>query len=240
MLKAILFDFNGVIINDEPLHQELIDEILLQENLRPRAGEFEEFCLGRSDRVCLFDLLSSRGRTVSDSYLSKLIETKAKAYQQRLEKLEALPIYSGLTDILAKIQEKGLKIAVVTGALRSEVKLVLERIGIASYFNVIVAGDEIKASKPQPDGYLLAVERLNRVDITLQLQPSNCLAIEDTPAGIQAAKNAGMPVVGIANTYPFHMMQRLANWAIDDLRDLELERIEQVFDREKRSLHQTF
>ncbi|MCU0538080.1 MAG: HAD family phosphatase [Hydrococcus sp. Prado102] len=228
MLKAILFDFNGVIINDEPIHQELIDEILLEENLRPLAGEFQQFCLGRSDRACLKDILFQRGRYISDEYLDKLIETKSKAYQQRLEKLESLPIYPGLTDFLEKIQKQGLRIGLVTGALRSEVKLILDRAEITSYFNVIVAGDDIKASKPQPDGYLLAVERFNRLDFNLQLQPKNCVAIEDTPAGITAAKKAGIPVIGIANSYPFHMMQRLANWAIDYFEDIELDRIEKT------------
>jgi beta-phosphoglucomutase len=229
MLKAILFDFNGVVINDEPIHKELIDEILLSENLRPVAGEFQEYCLGRSDRAGLSNILASRGRMVTDDYINKLIETKAKAYRQKMANLETLPIYPGLTDILSRIQTKNLQIGLVTGALRSEVQLILERAGIASYFSVIVAGDDIKASKPQPDGYLLAVERFNRLDFNLQLQPANCLAIEDTPAGIKAAKTAGMAVVGIANTYPFHMMQRQANWAIDRFWDLDLERIEQVF-----------
>ncbi|OKH26252.1 HAD family hydrolase [Hydrococcus rivularis NIES-593] len=232
-LKAILFNLNGVIINDEPIHKELVDEILLRENLRPSAGEFQEFCLGRSDRACLSNILSRRGRMVLDDYLDRLIEIKSISYQQRIEQLETLPIYSGLIDFLAKIQAKGLKMGVVTGALGSEVTLILKCAGIASYFSVIVAGDDLKASKPQPDGYLLAVERFNRLDMTLQLQPSNCLAIEDTPAGIQAAKKAGMQVVGIANTYPFHIMQRLANWAIDYLWDLELERIERVFSQSR-------
>jgi beta-phosphoglucomutase len=228
MLKAILFDFNGVIINDEPIHQVLIDEILLGENLRPLAGEFQEFCLGRSDRACLKDILFQRGRYISDEYLDKLIETKSKAYQQRLEQLESLPIYPGLIDLLKQIQARELQIGLVTGALRSEVKLILDRVGIASYFNVIVAGDDLKASKPQPDGYLLAVERFNRLNFNLQLQPKNCIAIEDTPAGITAAKKAGMQVIGIANSYPFHMMQRLANWAIDYFEDIELDRIEKI------------
>ncbi|HEY9805293.1 MAG TPA: HAD family phosphatase, partial [Candidatus Obscuribacterales bacterium] len=83
--------------------------------------------------------------------------------------------------------------------------------------------------KPEPDGYLLAVERLNQQHPELNLQASECLAIEDTPAGIQAAKRAGIPVVGVANTYPFHMMQRQANWAVDYLSDLELERVQQVY-----------
>ena len=228
-LKAILFDFNGVIVNDESIHQELIDEILLGENLRPSESEYREVCLGRSDRACLGDILSRRGRVVSENYLTKLIAAKAKAYQQRLEQLENLPIYPDLKDFLAQIQARGLPMAVVTGALRVEAELVLNRAGIASYFRAIVAGDDLKASKPEPDGYLLAVERLNRQDFNWQLQPSDCLAIEDTPAGIQAAKQAGIQVVGVANTYPFHMIQRQANWAVDSLWELELERVEQVF-----------
>ncbi|WP_013321949.1 HAD family hydrolase [Gloeothece verrucosa] len=228
MLKVILFDFNGVIINDEAIHLDLIEEILLGENLRPSLAEFQQICLGRSDRACLRDILARRGRVISDEYLNKLIESKAQKYRQRLEKFSELPIYPEIKGFLPKLQDKGLKIGLVTGALRSEVNLVLERAEIAHYFSVIVAGDEIKASKPQPDGYLLAVERFNRLDFNLQLQPSECLVIEDTPAGIQAAKKAGMQVVGIANTYPFHFMQRMANWAIDYLADLELERVEEI------------
>lgn len=150
MLKAILFDFNGVIINDEPIHKQLIDEILLRENLRPCEGEFQKFCLGRSDRACLSDILYSRGRVVTEEYLDKLIEIKTKAYLQKLDRIENLPIYSGLVDFLAKIPEKGLKIGLVTGALRSEVKLILDRANIASYFNVIVAGDISKQANHNP------------------------------------------------------------------------------------------
>jgi beta-phosphoglucomutase len=229
MLKAIIFDFNGVIINDEDIHRELIDEILLGENLRPSAAEYYELCLGRSNRACLQNILSRRGRVITEEYLKKLIDKKAKSYRQRLEQLETLPIYPEIVDFIPQIQEQGLRLAVVTGAERSETEFVLQRAGIAPYVEVLVAGDDIKASKPQPDGYLLAVERFNRLDFNLQLTPANCLAIEDTPSGIQAAKTAGMQVVGIANTYPFHFMQRLANWAIDRFSDLELERIASAF-----------
>ncbi len=232
MLKAIFFDFNGVIINDEPIHQELIDEMLLGENLRSSSIlEYQEFCLGRSDHACLKNILLHRGRFVSEDYLTKLVEKKAQAYQRRLEALETLPIYSGLEEFLQQIQDRGFKIGLVTGALRSETDGVLNRAGIAKYFSIIVAGDDMKVSKPEPDGYLLAVERFNHLDFNLQLCPANCLAIEDTPAGIQAAKSAGMQVVGIANTYPFHFMQRQANWAVDYFYDLELERILEVFCR---------
>jgi HAD superfamily hydrolase (TIGR01509 family) len=230
-LKAVLFDFNGVIINDEPLHRELINEILIAENLRFNPAEYQQFCLGRSDRACLGDLLANRGRIVSDSYLTQLISRKAQAYAQKLESVEKLPIYPGLDDLIFKIRAAQVKIAVVSGALRSEVELVLNRAKLAQYFSAIVGGDDITASKPEPEGYLLAVERLNHQYPSLNLKPSECLAIEDTLVGIQAAKRAGVKVVGVAHTYPFHMLQRWANWAVDYLYDLEIERVQQVFSR---------
>ena len=227
-LKAVLFDFNGVIINDEPLHEKLIEQILIEENLRPIPGEFQQVCLGRSDRVCLTELLNRRGRVVSESYLIQLMQRKAQAYQQQLDLMQKLPLYSGLDDLIFQVRSLHLKLAIVSGAMRSEIELVLNRASLAPHFPVIVAGDDITTSKPEPDGYLLAVERLNQEYPDLQLQPSECLAIEDTPAGIQAAKRAGISVVGIANTYPFHMMQRQGNWAVDYLCDLDLQWVQQV------------
>jgi phosphoglycolate phosphatase/beta-phosphoglucomutase len=228
-LKAVLFDFNGVIIKDEAIHQQLIEEILIEENLRPSPQEYREICLGRSDRVCITELLKRRGRFVSESYLNQLVIRKAGAYQRQLETLSKLPIYPGLEDLIFKIRVAQLPMGVVSGALRCEVELVLNRAGLAQHFSVIVAGDDIKVSKPEPDGYLLAVERLNQQYPNLKAQASECLAIEDTPAGIQSAKRAGMQVVGVANTYPFHMLQRQASWTIDYLHELELDRVQQVY-----------
>lgn len=228
-LKAVLFDFNGVIINDELIQEQLIAEILIGENLRPSPQEYQQVCLGRSDRACLKEILSRRGRVITEDYLTKLIAAKAQAYQKQLDALEKLPIYPGLEDLIYQIQAAGLQMGVVTGAPRSEVELVLERAELAQHFSAIITADDLKASKPEPDGYLLAVEHLNQQHPNLQLQPSDCLVIEDTSAGIEAAKRAGMQVVGVANTYPFHMLQRQANWTVDYLHELELERVQQVF-----------
>ncbi len=230
-LKAVLFDFNGVIIRDEPLHEKLIERLLLEENLRSKPGEFRQFCLGRSDRACLQDLFSSRGRVLSDAHLDTLIARKARAYQEELEKLSPLPIYAGVQDLIFTIRASQLKLAVVSGALRSEISLVLERAQLSEAFLVIVSGDDAIPSKPEPDGYLLAVERLNQQYPGLNLAPAECLVIEDTFAGITAAKRAGIPVVGVANSYPFHMLQRRANWTVDYLTDLELDRVRQVYDQ---------
>ncbi|MCA2686366.1 MAG: HAD family phosphatase [Microcystis sp. M038S2] len=229
MLKAVLFDFNGVIINDEPIHQELINEILLGENLLPLGSEFAELCLGRSDRVCLRNVLTRRNRQVTEEYLTKLINKKASLYRERLGKLEKLPIYEEIYSFLERVKARDLQIGLVTGAIRSEVESILQQAALGDYFSVIVTGDEISTSKPQPDGYLLAVERFNRWNFNLQLQPQECLVIEDTFVGCEAAKRAGMQVVGIAHTYPFHFMQRVSNWAIDNFSQLDLDRVEETF-----------
>jgi len=231
-LKAVLFDFNGTIVNDEEIHQQLIDEILLGENLRPDPAEYQQLCLGKSDRACLKALLESRGRVVNDRYLQQLIDRKSIAYQRQLQTQEKLPIYPGVEDLIYKLRLARLKMGVVSGALRGEIKLVLSRTELLPHFAVIVAGDDITLSKPEPDGYLLAVERLKQLHPELGLEVKDCLAIEDTPAGIEAAQRAGMQVVGVANTYPFHMLQRQANWTVDYLIELELDRVQQIFSGE--------
>ncbi|MDX2240547.1 MAG: HAD family phosphatase [Leptolyngbyaceae cyanobacterium bins.302] len=229
MLKAVLFDFNGVIINDEPIHEKLIDQLLIEENLRPKPGEFRQICLGRSDRACIRELFGNRGRVLTDPMLDGLVVRKSKAYRQELEALEQIPSYAGLQDLIFNIRASQLKMAVVSGALRSEIELVLERLNLRDNFSVIVAGDDGVPSKPEPESYLLAVTRLNQAFPGLDLHPEDCLAIEDTFAGLAAAKQARIPVVGVANTYPFHMLQRRANWAVDYLSDLELDRVRQVY-----------
>ncbi|MBD2101469.1 HAD family phosphatase [Leptolyngbya sp. FACHB-261] len=222
--KAVLFDFNGVILNDERLHEELINQILLEENLQPMRGEYRYLCLGRSDRACLVELFKERGRYLSESQLQALIERKHDYYQKHLATLEKLPLFPGLADFILQISSANLAMAVVSGALRSEIELTLQRSDLAQHFPVIVAGDDITTSKPDPTGYLLAAEKLG-------VAPAECLAIEDTPAGITAAKQAGISVAAVANTYPFHMLQRRANWTVDFLPELELERVREVLAR---------
>ncbi|EAW37732.1 HAD family phosphatase [Lyngbya sp. PCC 8106] len=231
-LKAILFDFNGIIINDEPLHERLIEQLLIEENLRAKPEEFKQFCLGRSDRISLRELLTHRGRVVTDEYLEQLIQRKTQAYCQQMEALEELPIYSGVQEFVCKIHAAELKMAVVSGAVRSEIELILNRANIAEYFSVIVAGDDITTSKPDPEGYLFAIERLNQQYPELNLHPSECLAIEDTLPGIHAAQEAKIAVVGVAHTYPLHMLQRIANWSVDHFSDLELDRVRHSYELE--------
>ena len=228
-LKAVLFNFNGVIIKDGLIHIQLIDEILIQENLQPQRVKEREDFLGIGSRAYLQNLLKNRGRVVTEAYMAQLLTRKAQAYVLELEKLEKLPLYSGIEDVIFQIRSRHLKMALVSDALSLEIEMVLTSTKLAEYFPVIVSGDDISSDKPNPEGYLLAVERMNQIYPELNLEPDECLVIENTPAGIQAAKRAQMQVVGVANTYPFQMLHRQANWTIDYLIDLDLQRVQEVF-----------
>jgi beta-phosphoglucomutase len=231
-LKAVLFDFNGIIIDDESIHAKIMEELLLEENLVLQKGEYEEVCLGRSDRSCLRDLLESRGRFVNNDFLSRLMQKKAQRYLSRIEVLEELPIYGGVREFLKRLQELGIKLGIVSGATRQEIELVLNMTQLYEFFSIIIAGDDINSSKPEPEGYLLAVNQMNKEFPDLNLHPSECLGIEDTPVGVTAVKNAGMQVLGVANTYPFHMLHRCCNWVVDYFSDLELDRVISVYSQQ--------
>ena len=224
-LKAVFLDFCGVIINDEAINQESIAEILLSENLRADNDEYTLYCRGRSDRACLKDILASRGRILSDEYLDRLLKNKAKGYRQKVEQLlPNISLPENLVPFLTRLKERDIAAGLVTGATRSEVEYVLDKLELADYFDLIVAGDDLETSKPEPEPYLLAASRLN-------LTPAECLAIENNPIGITAAKQAKIQVVGISSLYPLHMLQRQANWTVDDFLEIELERVNRVLSR---------
>ncbi len=230
-LKAALFGFNGIIINDEDIRQTLSEQVLLAENLRPNPDDYHEVCVGRSDRACLKALLTQRGRTINDDALTKLLAKESATYQTWLESQDQLPLYPGLEDLIFRCRAAQIKMGIVTGVERPQVMQVLAAAELSEHFEIVIAGDDISAegSKPSPDGYLKAIERLNQTHEDLRLQASDCIAIEDSFAGIEAAKNAQIPVIGVAHTYPNHMLQRRANWVVDYLREIKFEWIEEKF-----------
>jgi len=220
-LKAVFLDFSGVIIDDEAINQELVADILLSENLRADEDEYIQYCRGRSDRACLRDILANRGRILPDEYLERLLKTKVQGYRQKISQLKEIPLPRNLKEFLIQLKEQNIAAGLVTGATRSQVEYILERVELAEYFDLIVAGDDLSASKPEPEPYLLAVKKLN-------LKPAECLAIEDNPVGIEAAKGAKIQVVGISHIYPLHMLQRQCNWTVDNFMEIELERVNKV------------
>jgi beta-phosphoglucomutase len=230
-LKVVLFDFNGVIVDDEPIHAQLIQDVIAAENMRCSAEDVQRF-VGRSDRACLQDFFGLRGRVLTPESLNKLLAQKTVVYQQRIQALDILPLFPGVKDLIAVFQSFNLKLGIVSGAQRGEIELVLAQAQLQDVFEVIIAAEDIATSKPSPEGYRQAVKQFSARYPELDIQPSNCLAIEDSFPGLEAAISARIPVVGVAHTYPFHMLQRRANWTVDALKDLEVARLVQVYSGE--------
>lgn len=232
VLKAVFLELSGVIIRDGNLQQPLMDELLIAENLRPNPLEFAQVCKGRSDRACLNQLLSRRGRVVAEAYLDKLLAQKSTAYIQALSELPKLPIYPGLQDFLYQLKAATIPLGVVAGVSAPEVDWVLTEANLADQFVVRVAGDAIAVDESKPKGtiYTAAIAAMNEKFPDQKISAQECLTVEASFNGIAAAKAAGVPVVGVAHLYPYRMMQRSANWAVDYLNEIDLDWIQQVYD----------
>ncbi|MFG6098010.1 HAD family phosphatase [Leptothoe sp. ISB3NOV94-8A] len=233
MLKAVFWGFHGVIINDDDIHPQLIAQLLLSENLRFNLEEYQEMYLGRSDRARLTAILQTRGRFVRDDYLDGLLRKKAEGYGEWLRSQPKLALYAGVDDLLYRIRSKQYVTAIVTGAQRADVEQVLTAAKLTDQFSLVVSASDmpVAASKPAPDSYLAAIDQLNLLNPELALTPQNCLAIESCFAGVEAAKAANIPVVGVAQIYPYHMMQRCATWAVDYLNEIDFDWIAPRYER---------
>ncbi|MEM9772061.1 MAG: HAD family phosphatase [Cyanobacteria bacterium P01_D01_bin.73] len=228
-LKAVIFDFSGTIINDEAVQTPLTDPLLLAENLRPTPNDFLQCCAGRSDADGIRSLFEIRGRVIMPEGLKALVKQRSHAYCAALSQLPRLPIYPGVEDWIYRLRVAKIPMAIAAGASRKAVELVLRTAKLDDIFSVIVTGDDTSRGKPDPECYQLAIAQLREAIGDPTLEAGDCLAIEDRYTGIAAAKAAGLSVVGVANSHPYQMMQRHANWAVDYLNQLNLERLMQFF-----------
>lgn len=199
-LKAIIFDFNGVIVDDEPLHLELFRKVLLEEGIFLTDEDYHEKYLGYDDRGCFTAALCDNSRTpdaADDAFIHELIERKAEYYRQAIQ--ERLLLFPGVVELVRRSAAQ-YPLAIASGALRSEIEFVLARGEIRDCFQVIVAAEDVSECKPDPEGYLKALEQLNAA-LEAEIQAHECLVIEDSLAGIEAAKAAGMRCVAVTNSY---------------------------------------
>lgn len=199
MLKAIIFDFNGVICNDEPIHQSAMQKVLEEEGIEIPLKEY--FCtyLGRDDRDCFRIALEQFGRAVSAEIIASLIQRKSVYYRQSIR--QGLEVFPGVISFIQQAYQH-YELAIASGALRSEIEFVLERLALRELFRCVVSSHEIEKGKPEPDIFLKALEHINLSrNHHGPILPEDCLVIEDSQAGIKAALAAGMKCLAVTNTY---------------------------------------
>ncbi len=199
MIKAVLFDFNGVIIDDERVHLDLFVEVLsLYGVVVDRDLYWKEF-LGMDDRGALSGLWSRHfGREPEDRVLHEMIEKKAAIYMDRLS--SGIPLYEGVASLIKDLSHI-YPMGIVSGALRPEIEGTLSRNGLREYFHFIVSAEDTERGKPDPEGYDKGFSRLASMDGLDGLSRGEVLVIEDSVQGVEAAKLAGLKAFAVCHTY---------------------------------------
>lgn len=199
MLKAVLFDCDGVIADSEHLHFALFQKVLEGIGITLSQAEYVEKYLAMDDKGCFGAVLADRGRTLSDAAVADLIAKKTALYKETASR--NLVILPGVVEFVMAVSQK-FPLALASGALRDEIKLMLRAAGIDHYFDAIVAAEDVTRGKPAPDAYLKALDELNKKYPGRNMKPEECLVVEDSKHGLLSARAAGMKCVAVTTSYP--------------------------------------
>jgi len=187
--QAVVFDFDGVIVDSEPAHYRAFQAVLEPQGLGYSWDRYVDHYMGFDDRDGFREAYRSAGREVGEDELEELIAAKHAVFEAEVaEGLDPIP---GAVDCVRRLG-RAFPLAVCSGALRGEILPTLEGLGIAGAFRIVVSAEDVAHSKPDPASYRLAVERLGG-----GLDPGACVAIEDTPTGAASARAAGLLVIGL-------------------------------------------
>jgi beta-phosphoglucomutase len=215
---AILFDFDGVIVNSEPLHFYAFHKVLAAEKIELSEQEYYRELIGFDDRGAFRHLFAKRKLTIQPKDLSRLMTRKSEVVMEliREKKYHAL---SGVEELVRGLW-RHYPVAICSGALREEVEAMLEGIALRDCFQVIVAAEDVAVGKPDPSGYILCMDRLSE-KTGVHLKPPDCLIVEDAPSVIKTVKAVGFPTLAVATS---HDMKKLAdaNWRVTSLDPAEV------------------
>ena len=230
MIKAIFFDFNGVIINDERIHLRAYAQVLKEKGIDLTEKDYFE-CLGMDDVAFVRAAYKRANQNVDEETARELIEREHALHREFIS--QDLPVPTG---VIAFIKDcaRHYDLGIASMAERSEVDHVLDLAGIADQFSVFVTAEPGRKHKPAPDCYLHALEFLNdkrRSERKLRLLAGECLVIEDSPPGIQAACSAGMRAIGVTTTVDAGSLRGAgANIVTPNLADWNTDAVHHLFD----------
>ncbi len=215
MLKAIIFDCDGIIVNSEPHHLKTFQQTLEEEGIPLSEKEYYQKYLAMDDKGCFEAVLQLHQRPINDGILKGLILKKMALY--RVLSQQELFLYPGVVEFV-KEAEKHYRLAIASGAFRGEIKFALDKGGIRSFFKVIVSAQDVKHGKPHPEAFLCALAKLNQIATgSTPIMPKECLVIEDSLHGVEAARAAGMRCLAVTNSYPRRLLDGKADWVVDSL-----------------------
>jgi HAD superfamily hydrolase (TIGR01509 family) len=244
MLCAIIFDFDGVVADTEPVHLAAFQRILGEQGFKLSSEEYYAEYLGYDDRGCFRTFLTAHGHSPSEALLDDLVARKAKAYLEDISRsmldereIDKAPgdsdpttrkpiIFPGVREFVREAAAR-YRLAIASGALRHEIEHILECAGLHKEFEHITSAEDVRRGKPDPEPFLHALTGLNRLAGSgrRRLKPANCLVIEDSIPGIRSAHAAGMKVLAVANTHTIQDLHE-ADALTHSLADVKLPELE--------------
>jgi beta-phosphoglucomutase len=215
---AVLLDFDGVIVNSEPLHFFAFHQILAAEGIELSEEQYYRELIGFDDRGAFRHLFDKRKLPLEPKKLLHLMTRKSEVVMELIEdrKYHALP---GVEEFIRGLW-RHYPLAICSGALREEIEAMLAGIALRDCFSVIVAAEDVTVGKPDPQGYLLCAKQMSKT-LKAPLKPSDCLVVEDAPNVIKTVKAAGFPTLGVATTHPIDQLA-IADWRVSTLKPAEV------------------
>ena len=210
MIKAVVFDMDGVIIDSEPIHCEIAVEVLRSFGGEPKEYEIHEF-IGVTNQA-MWSTLKERHNL--DATVEEILE-RHQEYKKRHFFQERIELIDGIEELIKKAAGSGLKIALATSSPKFLAEHILNSTGLMPYFNVVVTADDITRSKPDPEIYLKAADLLG-------IEPRFCVAVEDAELGMKAARGAGMRVIAFLNPNSGKQDTSSADFVVSSIRDIDL------------------
>ena len=230
MLKAILFDFDGVILDSEDYHFEAFRKVFEEEGGSLSRETYYQNCLGFNDVECIRWGMKGTGKIDEAGGIEALTDRKAVYFEELLEK--EMRFFPGVREFIRDAGKK-YPLAVTSMARRGEIEFALGKADLSDLFHLIVSGEDVEKTKPDPEAYektlLLLNAHLSLTKTEREILPEQCLVIEDSSAGIQSAKAAGMNVLALAQTEEPEHLQATADQVLLSLEGVSLEEVEALF-----------
>lgn len=208
MLRAIIFDFDGVIADTEELHLKAFQRTLKEEGIELTKEEYYEKYLALDDKGCFREVFSSKGRHITDEKIRELVEKKGLYYEEIMK--EGVRFYDGVVDFI-RDASRHFPLAIASGAMKREIVFLLRKASVDDCFSVIVSAEDVEKGKPDPEPYIKALTLLNeRLRLSPPIKASECVVIEDSIHGVKAASRAGMHCIAVTNSYPGEKFKALS------------------------------
>jgi len=218
MLRAVIFDFDGVITDSEILHFRAFNQVLGKHGVEITLKDYYKHYLYLTD-LDFFKLFVDKGLLELDEGGVEIFVEQKKQVFEKLAKTDGR-IIEGVRDFLEMLKQNNITMGICSGALLTEIELILEEARLRSFFDVIVSAEQVKKGKPNPEGLLLTLHKLNEKGESSTLA-NQCIVVEDSHWGLEAAKSAGMHTIAVTNSYDAEQLA-MAEKVVADLGQLSI------------------